>query len=206
MRTLLVIAHPRTASFTHALADSFAAGLRLSGCECERADLHAEGFDPRFTAADFGQFDATGQSPIPDDIKREQERLLRCEALVLAFPIYWWSFPAILKGWIDRVLTEGFAYRFTPEHVEGLLRTRKVLMLGSAGSTVATYRRYGYHAAMQRQIDAGIFGYCGIADVELHIFPQVDSMPDWRGPHLRTAHELGRTFGPAPAGASLVVR
>lgn len=191
MHVLVLLAHPRSPSFTGALADAYSAGLAEAGHAVTRGDLTAEGFDPRFGAGDFGQFREGGPAPPPEDVAREHRRLEANEALVLAFPVYWWSFPAILKGWIDRVFTEGWAYHFTPERVEGLLRLRKVVLLGAAGSTTRTYRRYGYHGAMQRAIGAGIFGYCGVADVELHLFPQVDSQPEMRPRYLTKSRDLG---------------
>ena len=198
MRVLVLLAHPRQPSFTGALADSHAAGLAAAGHVVTRGDLTAERFEPRFGADDFGQFNADGPLPPRKNVAREQKRLEANEVLVLAFPVYWWSFPAILKGWIDRLFTEGWAYRFTPERVEGLLQLRKVVLLGSAGSTMKTYRRYGYHGAMQRSIGAGIFGYCGVADAELHVFPQVDSLSQMRPRYLAKARQLGLRMGSMP--------
>lgn len=192
MRVLVLLAHPRTSSFTGALADAYAAGLKESNHSVERSDLYVERFDPLFHPEDYGQFAQGGPLQPPVDVQREQARLLRNDALALVFPIWWWSFPAILKGWVDRVFTEGWAYRFQPDKVDGLLQIKKVVLLGSAGSTAASYRRYGYQGAMQRAIDVGIFGYCGIKDVELHIFPAVDSAPEKRPEYLSVAQLLGR--------------
>lgn len=205
MRVLLLLAHPRPVSFTGALAEAYAAGLIEAGHEVERGDLYRERFDADFRIEDFGQFDPGGPAPPPADVQAEQQRISRNEALALVFPVWWWSFPAILKGWIDRVMTEGWAYRFTPERVEGLLRLKKVVLIGSGGSTATTYRRYGYHGAMQRAIDAGIFGYCGVGDVETHIFPEVDSAPMRRPGYIDRARELGRALALREGGAFHVV-
>jgi NAD(P)H dehydrogenase (quinone) len=193
MHVLIVLSHPVRQSFTAALKDRFERGLVAAGHTAELADLHAEAFDPRMTVADFAQFDGDGAT-LPAAIVCEQERLARADVLSLVFPVYWWSFPAMLKGWIDRVMTQGFAYDFTLERSRGLLKTRKAILLGSGGSSHATYRRYGYHGAMQRQIDAGILGYCGIADVETHIFPAVGAGDAVHAAHLARAEEIGRTL------------
>jgi putative NADPH-quinone reductase len=64
------------------------------------------------------------------------------------------------------------------------VETQKVAMFYPAASDQGLYRRYGYHGAFQRQIDAGIFGYCGINEVETHIFPDVDANKGARVKHL----------------------
>jgi len=92
---------------------------------------------------------------------------------VLAFPVYWWSFPAGLKGWVDRVWSQGSAYTFTPERSHGLLRDRPVLLLCSAGSRASTYRRYGYDVAMRTQIDVGVLGYGGLTTMTSEFYYEV---------------------------------
>lgn len=191
MHTLAVFAHPRRDSFSGALLDRFLEGLHAEGHTTEVADLHREGFDPRFTAADFAQF-STGT--MPEDVLREQARVERADALALVFPVWWWSFPAILKGWIDRVFSEGWAYRFTPGVSRGQLRDRPTLVLGVGGSRESTYRKYGYDESMRVQIDVGILGYCGLHDVTTRLFFAVEEDERDRERYLEEAAELGRSF------------
>ena len=100
MHLLAVFCHPRRDSFTGALLDSFASGVREAGHQVELADLYREGFDPSFRAEDYAQFRS---EPMPGEILAEQRRVDRADALAFVFPVWWWSFPAMLKGWIDRV-------------------------------------------------------------------------------------------------------
>ena len=196
---LAVFCHPRRDSFTGALLDSFASGVREAGHQVELADLYREGFDPSFRAEDYAQFRS---EPMPGGILAEQRRVDRADALAFVFPVWWWSFPAMLKGWIDRVWSEGWAYNFTPERSKGLLRDRPTVLLGSAATRSATYRKYGYDDAMRVQIDTGILGYCGIRSVASHIFHDVDSDAEARRAHLLRSGELGRTFLPHRQTAS----
>lgn len=191
MHLLAVFCHPRRDSFTGALLDSFASGVGEAGHDIELADLYREGFDPSFRVEDYAQFRA---EPMPDEILTEQRRVDRADALAFVFPVWWWSFPAMLKGWIDRVWSEGWAYNFTPERSKGLLRDRPTILLGSAATKAATYRKYRYDEAMRVQIDTGTLGYCGIRSVASHIFHDVDSDAEARRAHLVRARELGRTF------------
>ncbi len=195
MDVLVVFAHPRRQSFTGAVLDRFVAGLEAAGHQARVADLYGEGFDGHLRPEDFAQFEGR---PMPERVRREQARVEAADGLAFVFPVYWWSFPAILKGWVDRVFAQGWAYDFTPERSVGLLKDRPTLVLATAGSTAATYRKYGYHGAMQRQIDVGIFGYCGIADVRMEFLYDVNADPAVLGRHLERADALGRSF-PAPA-------
>lgn len=195
MRVLAVFAHPKRASFTGALLDAFLAGLAEAGHVAEIADLHAEGFDPRFTPADFAQF---AGGAMPPEIRAEQARVDRAEGLAFLFPVYWWSFPAVLKGWIDRVWSQGWAYDFTPGRTRGLLADRPVALLGSGGSRLGTYRKYGYDRAMTAQIDVGILGYCGLTNVHTRLFADVNDDAALLARHLEAAQDLGRGYGHWP--------
>jgi NAD(P)H dehydrogenase (quinone) len=192
MRVLALLAHPRRGSLTGAILDRFVAGLGASGSHAvEIADLYAEGFDCRFQPEDYAQF--RGEA-MPDPVRAEQARVDRADALVFAFPVWWWSFPAVLKGWVDRVFSEGWAYNFEPGVSRGRLKDRPVQLLGVAGSRESTYRKYGYGEAMRTQIDTGILGYCGLRDVAVELFYDVEQSAENRARCLEAAEALGRKF------------
>ncbi len=77
----------------------------------------------------------------------------------------------------------------------GRLPDRPTILLGGAGSRESTYRKYGYGEAMRVQIDVGLLGYCGLRDVETHVFYDVEQSPDNRQRYLAEAREIGREFG-----------
>lgn len=108
MKCLVVIAHPLTDSLCHTLARTAIDTLRAQGHEVQIEDLYQTGFSPSLTAGErqsyYGApFDAAATQP-------EIARLLWAEAIVLVFPTWWFGFPAILKGWFDRVWAPGVAY------------------------------------------------------------------------------------------------
>ena len=169
MHALIVVAHPNPRSLTLSIAQSIAAGVTRAdgGHTAEIADLAAEGFDPRFTTADHAVHDRAG--PPPPDVLAEQARLDDADALVLVYPIYWWSMPALLKGWIDRVFSNGWAYDSSPD--TGLvkkLHRLNVHLVGIGGADRGTYIRHGYFDAMNTQIAHGIFDFCGAHVVQSH--------------------------------------
>lgn len=191
MHALVVVAHPDPQSLTQSVARRIAEGVRRSGGahSVEIADLAAEGFDPRFTAADRAAFHL--QAPLPADVLAEQARIERADDLVLVYPIYWWSMPAQLKGWIDRVFTNGWAYA---EQLGGGVAKRlqhlRVHLVALGGADLRTFARRGYFGAMRTQIDHGIFDYCGAPVLTSELLVESDSQDAQA--HLEAAEAIGR--------------
>jgi NAD(P)H dehydrogenase (quinone) len=156
--TLIVTAHPDSDSLSHHVARRLEEALRPDAVEI--ADLAAEGFDPRFTLADRHTYRVGGD--FPPDVAGEQQRLDRATDLVLVFPVYWWSMPALLKGWIDRVFVNGWAFTVGPDG--GLTRSLgrlTVHLVPVAGDDAGVYERHGYGAALSTQIEHGVIDFCG---------------------------------------------
>lgn len=197
MHALIVVSHPDAQSLTHAVARSFAEGVAASGEHTtEFADLAAEGFDPAFNQADRSAYFL--QKPLPSDVLREQARIDRADALVLVYPVYWWSFPGQLKGWIDRVFANGWAYDEAPDGTLGKRLGRlAVHLIGIGGADGGTYARHGYDKAMRTQIDHGIFDFCGARVVTSEFLLDVNGQA--AASHVQTARALG---GNAFAGSA----
>ncbi|WP_017475565.1 NAD(P)H-dependent oxidoreductase [Pseudomonas sp. PAMC 26793] len=189
MHALIVVAHHDSHSLTHSLAKQAAAGIIAAGHTYEIADLAAEGFDPRYNAADH-KVHRTRATP-PADVQAEQTRLDRADALVLVFPIFWWSMPALLKGWIDRVFVNGWAIDYSLEtNVVKKLGHLQVHLLGVGGADEGVFERHGYANAMRTQIDHGIFDYCGAKVLTSELL--LDSESGAAEQHLETVAKLGR--------------
>jgi len=201
MHALVVVAHPDPSSLTQGLAAALGEAVARSGHTFEIADLASEGFDPRFTLADRAVHHRTG--PAPADVAAEQARIERADALVLIYPVFWWSMPALLKGWIDRVFSNGWAFEDGPGGV-GLIkkfRHLQVHLVAVAGADQPVYRRHGYQDAMRTQIDHGVFDYCGAAVSTSRIL--FDAEVGDPHAHLQTARDIGRTlFGADPLRTS----
>lgn len=198
MHSLIVVAHPESGSLTHAVANQIRDSILAAsnGNTVELADLAAEGFDPRFNAGDNALFRQTASAPA--DVAAEHARIDRADTLVLVYPLYWWSFPALLKGWIDRVFTQGWAYADGADgKVLKKLGRLQVHLVGLGGADAGMIERRGYGAAMKTQIDKGIFDYCG-ARVESSTL-LLDSDSGAAGAHLHTAAGIGRTIGASAA-------
>lgn len=200
MHVLTVFAHPLPGSYPAAVMEAFHEPLRPAGHSIDVMDLHREGFDPRFTEADHASF---WGGPTAPGIAEMHRRVEAADRLAFVFPVYWWSMPALMKGWIDRVFTAGWAYQYgagvqdrgrAPLH--GLLPSIPTALIGVGGSSRRTYDRYGYDDAMRTQLDVGTFAYCGITDVESHLIYDVEG--DHHAPErvagLQLAREVGAAF------------
>ena len=195
MHALFVVAHHDPQSLTHGIARKIAEGLVQANPSdtFEMADLAAEGFDPRYTFADHAVHH--GEAAPPVDVLAEQARIERADTLVLVYPIYWWSMPALLKGWIDRVFSNGWAFEFSLDApFVKKLGHMKVHLVAVGGADQGTFLRHGYGAAMTTQIDHGIFDYCGAR--VMTSLRLLDSETLDPAQHLVTAYDLGRQLLP----------
>ena len=108
MKCLVVIAHPLTDSLCHTLARTAIDTLRAQGHEVQVEDLYQTEFSPVLSASERRSY--YGASFDAHDLQPSIARLLDAEAIILVFPTWWFGFPAILKGWFDRVWAPGVAY------------------------------------------------------------------------------------------------
>ncbi len=193
MHALIVLSHPGPTSLSHEVASRVGQGIAQSGTHpgltntFEIADLMAEGFDPRFSSTDFAAHRHKGDTA--KDVVSEQQRIERADAVVLVFPVYWWAMPGLLKGWIDRVFANGWAYDDSGEKVIKKLGHLPIHLVGIGGADMGTYERHGYLAAMKAQIDHGIFDYCGAPVVTSELLLESDEAD--QSANLEAARRIG---------------
>ncbi|MEL6574806.1 MAG: NAD(P)H-dependent oxidoreductase [Pseudomonadota bacterium] len=166
MHVLTVLDHPDPASFSAATARRFMEGCEAAGHSTELADLNAEGFDPRWTMADI---ESDGKTAVPPDVLREQTRIARADAICLVFPLFWWGMPAMMKGWVDRVWSWGWAYDQLDDPERSLQRPRTGLLLIPAGARSDEMEEEGYRDALDTAWIKGTFGYFGLADRRIEL-------------------------------------
>ena len=164
MHVLTVLDHPDPASFSKAIALAFNDGAISAGHTTEFADLHAERFDPRWSLADI---EADKLCKVPADIKFEQDRIARADAVAFVFPLFWWGMPAMTKGWVDRVWSWGWAYDQLDDPEVFLQRPRTGVLLVPAGARSDEMDEQGYTSALETAWINGTFGYFGFAKREL---------------------------------------
>ena len=189
MKVLIVIAHPQRDSFTQALAERFAEGVAAGGHEAEIADLYDEGFEPLVSAPELDDWQ---KGIILPEIRAYQERIKSSDGLVLAYPVWWSTPPAILSGWLQRVLTQGFAFQHVGSRTEGMLKLR-AQMLVNVGSR---QRDDVDLAAMYLEPMLGVLSYCGmdILPTQANWGVYANADPAILKTHLELAFENGKRF------------
>jgi len=193
MRIFVVLAHPNADSFNAALCAALRDGLHDAGHEADVADLYAEGFDPALREPELRP---PGASPLMRDVADYQRRILRAHALAFIHPVWWFGTPAMLKGFVDRVFREGFAFRFTASgQVRGLLHHRKALVICTTGVTGSLYRLLHYGRPLTKTFDTWILKSCGVRQVKRILLHDVVNADDaTRQGYLLRVRLLGRRY------------
>jgi len=196
---LVLLAHPDPHSFNHAIARTCLESLRALGHEVHYHDLCAERFDPVLPASEI-----SGDAALDSVVEGHCAELAVADGIVVIHPNWWGQPPAVLKGWVDRVVRPGVAYRFDEadqgEGVPvGLLRARAALVFNTA-NTAPERERKVFGDPLESLWRDCIFGLCGVTRVERHVFSVVvTSTAEQRHRWLREVAELATQLFPADA-------
>jgi NAD(P)H dehydrogenase (quinone) len=158
MNVLIVFAHPEPASLNGALFDTALRELRAAGHTVVTSDLYRMGFDPvssrrNFTTVkDAGylklqveETHASEHDGFAAEIEAEIRKLEACDLLVLQFPLWWFGLPAMLKGWVDRVLAMGRTYGYGAIYETGKFKGKRALLSLTTGGPEEAYRKGGFN-------------------------------------------------------------
>lgn len=178
LNVLIVHAHPEPKSFCAAMKDLAVETLTAAGHAVQVSDLYAMGWNPVASAADFQtrndpdylvyaleQRHAHAGNALAADIAGELDKLLWADLLILNFPLYWCSVPAILKGWIDRVLISGACYGGLRFYDRGGLAGKRALLSFTLGGQSHMFANedaiHGDWEPMLRPLQRGTLAYVG---------------------------------------------
>lgn len=185
MKTLIVYAHPEPRSLNGALKDLAVSTLEAAGHDVRVSDLYAMNWKPVVDATDFGEHatdplrvvpssaGATDAGALTPDVAAEQQKLLWADTVVFQFPMWWYTMPAILKGWVDRVFSYHFAYgvgihdetRYGERFGEGTLQGRRAILSVTIGGPESHYTDRGINGPIEDllfPIHHGILYYPGL--------------------------------------------
>ena len=177
MRTFVLLAHPEPQSFNGAMFRTAMQTLREAGHAVETSDLYAMGFDPvsdrrNFTSAkdpdyfkqQIEELHATEAGSFAPEVEAEMRKVEGCELMIWQFPLWWFSVPGILKGWVDRVFAMGRFYGGGRVYATGPLRGRRALLSLTTGGPEPAYRKGGFNGdldAILRPIQRGMLEFVG---------------------------------------------
>ncbi len=163
MRHLVILAHPNPASFNGSVARAYAEAVRALGHEAELRDLYAIGFDPCLKASELPW--APGFAP-GADVVAERQPVTRADVLAFVYPLWFNAPPAILKGYVERVLGVGFGYRAAEPGTEPLLKGKSLVSITTSGAPEEWVGQTGAVERLRAGFDAHVAAVCGLAVLE----------------------------------------
>lgn len=199
-QALYVYVHPDERSFNRQLFDAGRAALERTH-DVMTSDLYAMGFNPALTRADLGDFAhandpfltrwsrAYAEGQLPAEVRIEQQKLLDAELVIFQFPLWWYSVPAMLKGWFDRVFASGFGFDVIDpatglprKYGDGVLVGKRALIsvsLGEGLRSIAPRGMSGDLDSLLFSLTHGTLFYAGIEPLPLHVIADADDLgPD----------------------------
>lgn len=187
MHCLMIYAHPEAKSLSGALGEAFLEGLRTKGHSAEVIDLYREEFDPALAADEL--YTREGFK-ISTPVKAYQEQLRKADIIALVFPTWWQGTPAILKGFLDRVLIPGVAYE-SGRNPKGLFTDKVAVILNCYDASAFSVRNLNGDRAF-KVLQKDVLGFCGIRKVfRLSVFSAGSASDRYRRKMLERAKKLG---------------
>ncbi|HOA59814.1 MAG: NAD(P)H-dependent oxidoreductase [Verrucomicrobia bacterium] len=180
MTISIILAHPTPGSFNHAIAETVRAVATNRGHTVHWHDLYAEGFDPVLPSSELPK-----DAPLDARIAEQIDEIVTIDGIAIVHPNYWSRPPAILCGWVDRVLRAGRAYQFVPDgkgggKAQGLLKARWGMVFNTA-NTPQEIEEKVLGDPLEVHWRKVVFGLCGITDVVRCVFsPVIVSTDDQR--------------------------
>lgn len=156
MNVYVVIGHQKEGSFCHAIVETAIEQLRIDGHHVVFHDLYKEQFDPVLPHEEIAK-----DAVLDRVVQRHVDEVLAADGYVIVHPNWWGQPPAILKGWIDRVMRQGSVYEFGPEGVIGRLTGKRALVLTTSNTPrEEELKRFG--DPLENLWKACVFNFCGV--------------------------------------------
>jgi NAD(P)H dehydrogenase (quinone) len=169
MQISLILAHPDPGSFNHAIAQTAVEAIEANGHTVFFHDLYQEKFDPLLNRKEIAE-----DSTLTVAIRKHCQEIASADGIVIVHPNWWGQPPAILKGWVDRVIRPGIAYEFregdSGEGIpNGLLKAREALVFNTS-NTEAQREKKVFGDPLETIWKNCIFGLCGVTNFHRRIF------------------------------------
>ena len=161
MKISIILAHPSKESFNHAIAKTILNQLKKNGHKTYFHDLYEEEFDPMLPPSEIPQ-----NSSLPHEIAKHCTEISRADGIIIIHPNWWGQPPAILKGWVDRVIRPGVAYEFLENDKgegvpNGLLKAKSALIFNTS-NTETERENHVFGDPLETIWKNCVFGLCGV--------------------------------------------
>lgn len=158
MNTLIIYAHPNTKGYCQTVLQEVESKLKHNKLAYEVIDLYKLNYDPILHEDEHY---TAGNKKITEQNVLFQEKILKADNLIFIYPLWWGAMPAILKGFFDRILTPGFAYKFIDSIPVGLLKRKRAIVFMTSGSPKLISLIYKFNRP-SKLIKKDILEFCGI--------------------------------------------
>ncbi|MGY4677591.1 NAD(P)H-dependent oxidoreductase [Pasteurella sp. P03HT] len=177
MNHLIIFAHPNTqTSFNRAILDAVVQASQQQNVQTVIRDLYTLNFNPVLS---WEEMQAVYQGIVPAEVKFEHQLIQQADLITLVYPVWWMGFPAILKGYLDRVLSYGFAYKMGENGQSvGLLGDKKMQQFITIGNNVENYQGLGFTQSLKDCLVDGLFNYCGVTDIQHEFLGDIHIIDD----------------------------
>ena len=169
MQISVILAHPDPKSFNHAIAQTAVQALKKNGHIAIFHDLYQEKFDPLLPVKEIPE-----NAKLPANIKKHCKEIAIADGLLIIHPNWWGQPPAILKGWVDRVIRPGIAYEFlegdSGEGVPGGLLKAKAALVYNTSNTESEREKRVFGDPLETIWKNCIFGLCGVTNFHRRMF------------------------------------
>lgn len=174
MKHCIIYAHPNKFSFNHAIKEKVINLINSLSDQYDLIDLYQQQFQPVLSANDFI---ALQNQTVSDDLKKHQQLVAEADNLIFIYPIWWFGQPAILKGWIDRVFSSGFAYREDENGFMPLLSDKSATLIVTLGSQQETLSQYGIDDFI-KIMTVGTLNLVGITNINCQQLYEVPALTE----------------------------
>lgn len=188
MKTLIIYYHPHEGSFCSAIRDAVISGLETGEHEYKLVDLGRDEFDPVMRAKDLkafamaGRIGEEGLEGVDPIVLKYMKKLRWAEHIVMIFPIWWMSMPAMMKGFVDKVIFPGVVYKMEGGNLVSMLSGLKQVTIITTMNTPSDVYKSMFNNSIEGSLIKGTFNKIGIHDIRwisLNMVKQVGDEKRW---------------------------
>ncbi|WP_211747401.1 NAD(P)H-dependent oxidoreductase [Paenibacillus sp. Marseille-Q4541] len=183
MKHLVILAHPVKDSFNRQICEVVEQALSQEGDTVTVRDLYELNFSPTLTGKEM---EACYAGELPgEDVQEEQKWVTAADTITMIYPIWWAGLPAIMKGYIDRVFSYGYAYAYSEDgDIIRMLQGKQSLVINTHGSEGSYYDQIGMSSALKLTTQKGILEFVGIQPADHLLLGSMDDLSDDRKSEL----------------------
>jgi NAD(P)H dehydrogenase (quinone) len=182
-KTLIIVANPKSDSFSFAMADKYREVVEKSNGSVEILDLYRDEHQQPFF-----QYESANEIESTQEMKYFQQKITDADELAFVFPFWWGGMPAIMKNFVDWNFSNGFAFRYENSKPVGMLSGKRVKVFTTSGAPSFYYMLTGARRRLRNTIKNQIVDFCGMTMSGFHMFGGVDT-------HSKNTEEILQSIG-----------